>query len=186
MIPGKKKKHPNVSLTGFTLIELLVAMAIIGILVTIGSSAINYARNQAREAKAKNDIDEIYKAITMLATDGNLWPGSQPVDRANVTSGNEICGDGCTFGLSSNRAGLLATDGSYDNWSGPYIGAIPNDPWGHQYFFDTDYRILISTSAPCNGALIGCMDAAVVGSYGPDGVGNGSYNADDIIKIIAK
>jgi len=177
-----KKKN----LRGFTLIELLVAMAIIGILVTVATSAVKYARSQAREAKAKNDIDEIYKAITMLATDGNLWSGNQEPDRPNPASGNEICGDGCAFGLSSNRAGLLATDGSYTRWGGPYIGAIPNDPWGHEYFFDTDYRILISTGAPCNGAPIGCMDAAVVGSYGPDGVGNGSYNADDIIKIIAK
>lgn len=174
------------SLKGFTLIELLVVIAIIGILSTLAMVAVGYARGLAKIAKAQNETDELYKAITTMSNDTGFWPGHQAVDAINAGTGNEICGDGCAFGLGAPESGLQATDGVYENWSGPYIAAVPLDAWGHEYFFDTDYRVVDATNAPCADAASGCVDAVVVGSYGPDGIGNNLYNADDVIKVIIK
>jgi len=73
--------------------------------------------------------------------------------------------------LTTGAAGLVQTDGNYRNWAGPYIGLIPLDPWGNNYFFDTDYTV--------DGNL-----RVVVGSYGPNGVGLNLYDSDDIIRIM--
>lgn len=168
---------------GFTLIELLVTIAIIGVLATIAMTAVGHARGQAKIAKATSDANEIYKAMTALSNDCGAWPGNQLIDTVNLTNGNEIC-DGCAFGLGDPEAGLVATDGNYANWSGPYMNEIPLDPWGNEYFFDTDYQVT-AENLPCDGAG-GCVDAVAVGSYGPDGIGNNQYNEDDIIKMLVK
>jgi prepilin-type N-terminal cleavage/methylation domain-containing protein len=172
------------SLTGFTLIELLVVIGIIGVLATLVTVGVNYARTQARTVKAESDINTIYTAASALGNDTNQWPGHQSMDEVNAVNGNEICADGCTYGLSDSRSGLITTDGSYGSWAGPYINRIPLDPWDNEYFFDTDYRVTVD-GEPCAGAGV-CVNVAVVGSYGPDGTGNNTYNADDIIKIIAR
>lgn len=169
---------------GFTLIELLVVIGIIGVLSTLAGAAVSYARSQAKIAKAKSDSNEIYKALTAMSNDTGAWSGNQLIDTVNTTNGNEICGDGCTFGLGAPEAGIETTDGSYSNWAGPYMEDVPLDPWGHEYFFDTDYRVT-ADNLPCNGGGT-CFDAVVVGSYGSDGTGNNLYNGDDVIKMIFK
>ena len=171
---------------GFTLVELLIVIAIIGIISTLGAYSYNLARTSAKIAKAQHDIDVIRKAIETLGNDTNLWPGKQEVDKVNPTPGSEICAisDGCTYGLSDPRSGLVATDGLYENWSGPYMQAITIDPWGHEYFYDTNY-LVTAAGKPCNGAG-GCQNATVVGSFGPNGTGNNLFNKDDIIIITAK
>jgi prepilin-type N-terminal cleavage/methylation domain-containing protein len=165
---------------GFTLIELLVAISIIGLLATLSFAAYDSARDKAKVSKAQEEISQIATAIEMLAIDTNEWPGHQLADimcrdlPGGCPSGNELCGDGCANGLSSEAAGLTQNDSSnpYTGWAGPYIYSIPLDPWDNEYFFDTDY----------NHSTQGWV--VVVGSYGPDGIGNNQYNSDDIINII--
>lgn len=168
---------------GFTLIELLVVIAIIGLLATLGVSAFNSARNSAKEKGAQHEIKLIYDAINMLANDTGKWPGQQQIDKLGSGGSNEVCSDGCSYGLSDARAGIIATDGNYSSWAGPYRDTMPLDPWGRQYFFDSDYQVL--NSEPCAGRG-GCSTAVVIGSYGPNGTGNNQYNSDDIIRIIVK
>jgi hypothetical protein len=50
---------------------------------------------------------------------------------------------------------------------------LTKDPWGHNYFFDNDYTLDGVTKA-------------VVGSYGPNGVGSNLYDEDDIVIIISR
>jgi len=73
--------------------------------------------------------------------------------------------------LNAANAGLVATNGGFPNWDGPYMQSVPKDPWGSDYFFDLDYRI--------DG-----KDFAVVGSFGPNKVGKNLYDSDDIILIL--
>ena len=176
----RKRNNQN----AFTLVELLVVIGIIGLLAAMATVAVKIAQQKARMAKAQSDIDEIYKAISAMANDTNTWPGHQTIGQVNSGSGNEICADGCAFGLSESQAGIVATNGSYSGWNGPYMHQIPTDPWGNEYFFDTDYQVTVD-GEPCNGG-VGCINVVVVGSYGPDGIGNEQYNGDDIIKIVAK
>ena len=164
---------------GFSLIEILVVIGIIGLLGTIAIVGLNQAREQAKTTKATADIATIRKAIDILANDTNEWPGHQTVDSVCASCGsNELCGDGCTNTLSSGPGGLTQNDSGtpYSNWDGPYMAIIPIDPWGNQYFFDTDYDIDFP-----NGD-----NRAVLGSYGPNGVGNNDYDSDDIILILAQ
>ncbi|MCU0679565.1 MAG: prepilin-type N-terminal cleavage/methylation domain-containing protein [Planctomycetes bacterium] len=172
---------------GFTLIELLVVIAIIGVLATLAIVSVNYARARAKTAKAQQEINEIFTAMEMLSIDANLWPGQQPINTVGSGANNEICAvaQGCVYGLSDARAGLTATDGNYPNWSGPYIYSISLDSWNNEYFFDTDYSVDVD-GQPCGCGGGGCVNAAVVGSFGPDGIGNNQYNCDDIIKILVK
>lgn len=152
--------------SGFTLVELLVVMGIFALLTTITLAGVRFARSISRVNKAKADIEQIRKAISSLATDTEEWPGNQIPDEVCNCSNNEI------EDLTDPSAGILATDGSYNNWKGPYMPSIPPDPWGNNYFFDTDYEI---DGTPY----------VVVGSYGPNGVGNNLYDSDDIIRVIA-
>lgn len=179
---------------GFTLIELLVVIAIIGVLSTLAVSNVRNAREKAKVSKSLSDISEIRKAIDMLAYDSYKWPGNQTLNTVGTsTANNELCGldaslGNCVNSLTGVVGGLTGTDGSILGWSGPYMPEIPLDPWGHEYFFDTDYSI-DSNGDPCQCTNIGCINAVVIGSYGPDGLavpsgGGGAYGCDDIILVL--
>lgn len=176
--------------------EILVTIAIIGLLSTIATVAIRSAKEKTRIAQAKHEIDQIYRAITMLANDSSEWPNHQTIDAVNTGVNNEICGpdintNTCVVGLDDQAAGIMKTDGVYSAWSGPYMSKMALDPWDHEYFFDTDYSVDIDDN-PCLCGGGGCTDAVVVGSYGPDGEGvpsggvPGAYSCDDIIRIIER
>lgn len=180
---------------GFTLVELLVTIAIIGLLSTIGTVAFVQARKKANSTKVTADLATIRKAIDILANDTEQWPGHQLVynvcqsDVSGIpgcdVSNNEICDDGCEdfnnnpAPFSSGFAGLLQDDVGpggtpYDGWDGPYLHSTLLDPWGNEYFFDTDYDVG------------GGNFHAVVGSYGPNGQGLNAYDSDDIVLILVE
>ena len=160
---------------GFTLIELLVVIAIVGILAAIVLVNVGSSREKARIAKAKAETRNFYNAIAMLALDTEEWPNHQTMEEVNQEADNEICADGCLISLNDCGAGLVCDDGLFSNWQGPYISEIPLDPWGQEYFFDSDYDL--NPAGPSEWV-------AAVGSYGPDGIGNNQYNGDDILYIV--
>jgi len=177
----KKKK-------GFTLIELLVVIAIIGILSSIILISLGSAREKARIAVAKAEIKNIFNAFILFESDTERWPGDKdPYKVESGAGGNEICLEplpgGCTYKLSDCEAGLACDNASdpYPNWNGPYLSANQLiDPWGNEYFFDSDYDY------NAHQGLAGEKWVAVLGSYGPNGLGNNDYDADDVIYVIAE
>jgi len=178
---------------GFTLIELLVVVAIIGILSTLAMVSVNIAKRNARVTKAVSAISEIRKAIDIMALDTMKWPGNQQINQIGTAGNNELCGADansniCVSSLFDGVGGLVSNGGAFQMWSGPYMSEVLLDPWKHEYFFDTDYRI-DSNGDPCECTNLACIDAVVIGSYGPDGLGAptgapGSYGCDDIILTI--
>ena len=189
---------------GFTLIELLVVIAIVGLLSTMATVAARYAIDKAKVAKAQHAVDTIYNAITMLGNDTNEWPHHQTVSTVAAAMDHyEICGadadlpsQSCgTDTIDSGLAGITQNDSAtpFHSWAGPYMANIALDPWGHQYFFDTNYYVN-TDNEPCgkDGDAV-CHPIVAVGSYGPDGLGSvkllssgdnaGGY--DDVIKIIS-
>ena len=160
-LPGTKRKRTS---PGFTLIEVLIVTAIIGILASIAAVAGNTYRDRAKIASARGEIDRICKAIVLLEADTGLWPGKQ-------TPGVHTGGTNEVWNLAACSAGLLCTDGGYPNWMGPYLSSIPKDPWGQDYFLDSDY-------------MTGGRNRAAIGSFGLNKVGRNAYDSDDVIKII--
>lgn len=176
--------------SGFTLLELLVVIAIIGILAAVMLGSLSDSKESALEAAALTEMKSVHLAIEMLMNDTKLYPHKKdrycpPV----LEAGNEV-------DLSLPSSGLLATDGTYENWKGPYINNIL-DPWGNPYFLDVDYF--------CTPGAVGCQGAnvlinpehSVILSCGPDGmlgddptnpqVTNGSacaYNDDNIVYVL--
>jgi general secretion pathway protein G len=147
---------------GFTLVEIMIVVAIIAVLATIAIASMVRVRRMTRETVALNDLRIISDAIETLATETSRWPGGIPCDQE---ANPEI------WNLTLPYAGLMATDGAFPKWNGPYLRRIPLDPWGMPYFFDPDYRI-------------GGRYYPVVGSFGPDKWGRNRYNEDDIYVIL--
>jgi len=164
-------KNKKVAL-GFTLIELLVVIAIIGILSSVVLAALNTAREKARVAKAQTEVKNLRVVIELLADDTGQWPGHRPVGEVlSGTPGNEV------YDLNLPIAGLVATDGNFPNWQGPYISSVPADPWGNNYFFDTDYDIDPGAGRDW---------VAAMGSFGSNGIGPEIYDNDNVIHILVR
>ncbi|MHB1316424.1 MAG: type II secretion system protein [Minisyncoccota bacterium] len=96
---------------GFTLIELLVVIAIIGLLSSVVLGSLNQARAKARDARRKQDITQIQKAVVLyfdahgyLPRNGSGW---------------------CTY-ISNTSNGWGA--GFQSDISPTYIKTVPLDP----------------------------------------------------------
>jgi general secretion pathway protein G len=98
----------------FTLIELLVVIAIIGLLAAIVIVNVNSARDKAKIAKTKADLEAFKTALQMYAIDNGAWP----------CPGHWFsnCGDG-------NPSSCLTTA------LAPYLKQTfpSSDSWGRQY-----------------------------------------------------
>ena len=73
--------------SGFTLIELLVVVAIIGILASVVLASLNSARDKARIARVKSDLNQINNAFNLYLTDNN---GHGPKELPLPASGSNI------------------------------------------------------------------------------------------------
>lgn len=154
------KRSPDIY--GFTLIELMVVVGIIGILMTVAVAGYNVFREKAKKVQVLADLKKIQLAIEDLAIDTGKWPGPNEVGK---TANIEV------WDLNLGQAGLVATNGGFPKWDGPYIDSVPKDPWGSDYFFDPDYHI-------------GGKVVAVLGSFGSNKKGKNLYDDDDIILIL--
>ena len=172
---------------GFTLLEMLMVVAIIGILAGVIIGSINDSRDKARSAAASRELSTIRPAIELLFADTGLYPHKQPsYCPPRNASGNEV-------NLNLPSSGLRATDGTYSEWDGPYIGDM-TDPWGNPYFLDEDYYCTPGVQG-CDGHDSSTGDRSVLVSCGPDGMigddpafpskpSNGTgcaYNDDNIV-----
>ena len=124
---------------GFTLIEIMVVILIIGLLALMVVPRLRGVADRAKRTKAQADIQELKQGLDRYYLDNGSYPTTDQGLQALV---------------SPPSAGRLPSN--YEQ--GGYIEKLPNDPWGNQYFYQSDG----STYA--------------LKSFGPDGV----QSADDI------
>ena len=139
------KKH----LKGFTLIELLVAIAIIGILVTIATFAMQGARESARDARRKSDLEAIASALELYRSDCNGYPNSP-------------------LGATMTGSPVLPNPPSC---SGTYMSAVPTDPQSSSRSYSytksgATYTLCAALEQPPTGsAPSGCGSCGVTCNY---------------------
>jgi len=98
---------------GFTLIEIMVVVVIIGLLAAVIIPTVISRVDEARVAKAKQDIQSLETALTMFRLDNSKYPTTEQGLTALVTQ---------------------PVDPTIRNWrAGGYIQRISKDPWGNDY-----------------------------------------------------
>jgi type II secretion system protein G len=143
-------------LVGMTLIELAIVLAIIAIAAAMVIPSFIKSRELARMSAAKNDLRVIAQAVDQMALETARWPGGMLAGA--TTNGAPV------LDLRSGEAGVIATDGRFPAWHGPYLGRLPTDPWGGNYFFHPAYSVqgttlaVIATCGP-NASSIDTQDA---------------------------
>ncbi|MCW1892309.1 MAG: type II secretion system GspH family protein [Candidatus Uhrbacteria bacterium] len=156
---------------GFTLIELLVVIAIIGLIATISVVTLQYTRERARIAQARNSLKLLEK----------LYMAAQQEQSAPIVN---ITLNGCTDCSCRTSTDMRNTTGPcYTDWetslnrvkaaASGAITAAPEvflrDPWGSPYSLDENEREF--SPADCR--------PDTFRSLGPDGI----YNTVDDINL---
>jgi len=130
---------------GFTLIEMVVVVTIIAIIAGIITPYVFRQIESASKTKALAETKNIATAIAMYKKDTGFWPtGAQGANTVEWLYGNggttptsNDFNDGNAEPLyyylrdnTGNRGG--------SNWDGPYMQAMPADPWGKRYIVSSD------------------------------------------------
>jgi general secretion pathway protein G len=102
---------------GFTLIEIIVVVVIIGLLAAVVTQSLSGRTDDARIAKARQDIQAMETALTLFKLDNFRFP--------------------------STEQGLCAlverpADPEIRNWKeGGYVKRLSKDPWGRDYLYES-------------------------------------------------
>ena len=113
MIAGKQynlKSNRVSSQAGFTLIEIMVVVTVIALLIgMIGPMVFNQVE-KAERTRIAQDIRAIESALKFYRLDNFRYPSQ--------SQGLEV---------------LVTAPSDSDNWNGPYLESLPNDPWNQPY-----------------------------------------------------
>lgn len=145
-IRNLKSEIRNRSQRAFTLIELLLVLVILGILAAIVVPKFAGRTEQAREAAAKTQVANFSTALDAFEVDDGYYPKGKS-------------------GLND----LVVAPRDAQNWKGPYLKDIPNDPWQKPYVYQAPGKHNVTS-----------YDLA---SMGPDGREN---TEDDVTNWQAK
>ncbi len=82
---------------GFTLIELLVVVAIIGLLTSIISFALNTSRAKARDARRLSDMQQVKSGLDIYYSNGTGYPHDTEWATAQSSGGQLSCAGTATL-----------------------------------------------------------------------------------------
>ena len=120
---------------GFTLIELLVVIVILGILAALIVPRVMGHTEDAKKATAVSNISSLKNTLNVFRLACDRYPTTEEGLQALITP----------------PAGLEG------KWHGPYLDAVPLDPWQHEYIYKSpgpsgnpDSFSITSTASPDN------------------------------------
>ena len=114
---GKRPWTARAPQSGFTLIEIMVVVIIIGLLAAVVVPQFLGRVDDARVAKAKQDIQAMQTALTMFKLDNYTYPSPE-------------------MGLKALAQKPDST--TVKNWRpGGYLQHLNKDPWGNDYLYQT-------------------------------------------------
>ncbi len=139
LLPSRFRRQPE---AGVTLIEMMVVLVIIAIVAAIVVPNVIGRPDEARATIAKTDIRAIGSALELYRLDNRTYPTT-------------------TQGLAALVERPL-TPPEPANWAeGGYLGALPQDPWGHDYIY---------ASPGASGASYDLVSLGADGQVGGEGV----------------
>jgi general secretion pathway protein G len=110
---SKKARMYSAKQNGFTIIELLIVMAILGMLAVMVAPNLFSKADGARRDAALTQISAISAVLSQHRLDVGRYPDELE-------------------GLMENTTGRAS-------WDGPYLqNRVPKDPWGNEYFYESD------------------------------------------------
>lgn len=103
---------------GFTLIELMVVIVILGILATLIVPRIMDRPGQAKQLKAKMQIESLETALKLYKLDNGTYPTTEE-------------------GLQALVAAPASNEAMKNYRKGGYLdkGVVPKDPWNGEYVY---------------------------------------------------
>lgn len=134
---------------GFTLVEMIVVVAIFTILTSIILAAMSGAKARARDARRKEDLNEIRKAVQLYESNNHEFPG---------ISGTPNCLSGCDSTQAQPWIPGLTSE---------YIPVVPFDASNSA---SSRYRYRVSADGTFE------LDAPVENDYGPAQSDGGDRN----------
>jgi len=111
--------HPKINRSsGFTLLEILIVVTILGILASLVAVKLMDRPGEARQMKARLDINTLENALKLFKLDNAFYPTTEQGLRALVEK------------PSIGRIPSKWRDGGYLEKN-----TLPRDPWGNDYFY---------------------------------------------------
>ena len=113
-----KNFHKVKAIHGFTLIELMVVIVILGILVSFIAPRLMGRPDEAKQVKARIQMESLETAIKLYKLDNGIYPATEQGLQALV---------------EQPQTGTLPK-----KWrKGGYLekGRVPKDPWGNEFIY---------------------------------------------------
>ena len=107
-----KKIRSEKSEAGFTLVELMIVVVILAMLAGVLGMNVYSKLKKSKEKIAVMQISQFDGALISYSFDLGRMPST-----------------------SEGLQALVQNPGGSDNWKGPYIKKVPNDPWGKAYVY---------------------------------------------------
>jgi prepilin-type N-terminal cleavage/methylation domain-containing protein len=164
---------------GFTLIELLVVISIVALLSSVVLSALGASRVRAGNAKAKADMYQFIKAVSVAQGESGKTLMTMSGNGGSTISNCSRCacsGDLRNIANACYTNWVAVLTGVQNNTNGTVSGLtrLTRDPWGSPYLVDENQG---------EGTLpAACSNIDTISSAGPDGT---SGTSDDVASPIA-